>query len=624
MKARILTALSFAIAAITLMTVAVHAQPDTLWTRTFGGSSYDYGYSVQQTTDGGYIIAGLTSSYGADSSDVYLIKTDGDGNEQWYQTFGGSNYDSGESVQQTSDGGYIIAGYTCSYGAGYNDVYLIKTDSSGYEQWSQTFGGGNDDWGKSVKQTTDGGYIIAGKTQSYGAGDWDVYLIKTDANGNTMWTRTFGGTSPDMGNGVQQNLDGEYIIAGMTESYGAGSADAYLIKTDANGIEQWSQTYGDSGWDQANDLQKSLPLHPFPHGWILVGEHSFEDWLLWMWLVDADGDTTWTRGDDPPSIPNASSSGNSIWQTSDSGYIAAGYIGISSDLDVRLIKTDADGYIMWTQTLGGTSNDVGECIQQTSDGGYIVVGGTESYGAGLSDVYLIRLEAESGQLPVSLTPYNPPIIIPANGGSFDYNIEITNIGSSPVTFDVWVNVEIPAGIQFPVLGPVYDLTLPGETSIDRDRSLSVPGDAPGGEYIVLGSVGTYPWIAVDTDSFTFTKEGTTGDGLLINPTGWFCTGEPFPGETAQSSHPSSFILHPCTPNPFNPATVIRFQMQDASIVNLSVYDISGRLVAELVNAWRDAGVHEVAFDGSDLSSGVYLYRLTAGEFTNTGKMVLMK
>jgi hypothetical protein len=194
-----------------------------LWKKTFGGGFFNCGRSVQQTTDGGYIIAGDRGS------GIYLIKTDSDGNELWSKTFGGSSWESGYSVQQTTDGGYIIAGDTDSFGAGNHDVYLIKTDPDGNELWSKTFGGSSEDFGYSVQQTADGGYIIAGETGSFGAGYGDVYLIKTDSNGNELWSRAFGGSSWDYGRSVQQTADGGYIIAGETGSFGAGYGDVYLI-----------------------------------------------------------------------------------------------------------------------------------------------------------------------------------------------------------------------------------------------------------------------------------------------------------------------------------------------------------------------------------------------------------
>ncbi len=153
-------------------------EPLLEWEKTLGGSSSDYGYSVQQTSDGGYIICGSTSSYGVWNSDVYLIKTDNAANVQWSKTFGGSDDDYGWSVQQTSDGGYIVCGHTLSYGAGVEDVYLVKTNSAGNAQWEKTFGGSYWDLGYSVQQTSDGGYIVCGYTYSYGTGSEDVYLIK--------------------------------------------------------------------------------------------------------------------------------------------------------------------------------------------------------------------------------------------------------------------------------------------------------------------------------------------------------------------------------------------------------------------------------------------------------------
>ncbi len=206
------------------------AGPAVEWTKTFGGTNDDWADSVQQTSDGGYIVAGLTKSFSAGKSDAYLVKTDCDGNRLWQKTFGGNNDDCAYAVQQTSDGGYIIAGETTSFGAGLSDAYLVKTDSEDNLLWQKTFGGKDSDRAYFVQQTFDKGYVIAGMTDSFGAGKTDTYIIKTDSEGNLQWQKALGGVNNDWAHAVQQTSDGGYIIAGLTRSFGAGNYDVYLVK----------------------------------------------------------------------------------------------------------------------------------------------------------------------------------------------------------------------------------------------------------------------------------------------------------------------------------------------------------------------------------------------------------
>ena len=237
-----------------IVTGYTHTPPDVLllrtdsdgnllWTRAYGGTGDDYGYSVVQATTGYYVIAGSTGG-SFPSYDVYLMKTNDAGDSMWARTYGGASLDCGYSLAKTTDGGYIIAGQTFSFGAGSSDVYLIKTGPLGDTLWTRTYGDTAYDCGNSVAQTTDGGYIIAGFTTSYGAGSNDVYLIKTDSLGDTLWTRTYGGTFSDRGSSVAQTTDGGYVITGQTWSYGAGTPgrpNVYLIKTDSlgsTGIEE--------------------------------------------------------------------------------------------------------------------------------------------------------------------------------------------------------------------------------------------------------------------------------------------------------------------------------------------------------------------------------------------------
>jgi hypothetical protein len=366
--------------------------PDTLWTKTFGGSNIDVGYSVEQTMDSGYVIAGYTRSYGSMSGrNVLLIKTDRSGHQVWINALGGNNDDEGSSVQQTTDGGYIITGYTKSSGAGANDVLLIKTDTSGNAVWSQTFGGTSDEEGYSVQQTTDGGYIIAGATSSFGAGSRDVWLVKTNATGIESWRRTLGGFGSDGARSIRQTGDGGYIITGWTYSYGPGAVgNLWLVKTDTSGNAVWNMVFGGTEVDRGLDVQQTRD-----GGYIITGYTSssgagLDDMLLIK--TDTTGNATWTR----TFGGTGRDYGNSVQQTTDGGYIVAGYtlsFGAGGD-DVWLVKTDVNGNQTWSATYGGSASDVAYSIKKAYDGGYIITGHTLSYGAGVHDVWLIRIAPE--------------------------------------------------------------------------------------------------------------------------------------------------------------------------------------------------------------------------------------
>jgi len=215
--------------------VKLDAKGNLQWTKTIGGLDDEIGHSLIQTSDGGYAIAGKTYSFGAGWADVYVVKLDANGNLQWTKTIGGKDFEAGYSLIQTSDGGYAIAGYTDSFGAGREDVYVVKLDAKGNLQWTKTIGGSKRDWGESLIQTSDGGYAIAGTTTSFGAGGRDVYVIKLDAKGNLQWTKTIGGRSVEKGSSLVQTSDGGYVIAGETESFGARNGDVYVVKLDRNG-----------------------------------------------------------------------------------------------------------------------------------------------------------------------------------------------------------------------------------------------------------------------------------------------------------------------------------------------------------------------------------------------------
>ena len=367
--------------------------PGTLWTRTYGGISSDRGFSVQQTADGGFVLAGYTSSFGVGGDDVWLIHTDAKGDTLWTRTFGGSNTDVGRSVQQAADGDFVLAGHTNSFGAGSRTVYLIHTDATGETLWTRTYSGINYSEGGTVRQTADGGFVVGGYTGSF-TGYSDAYLIRIDANGDSLWTRTFGGSGTDRGNSVQQTSDGGFVLAGWTISFGAGASDVWLIRTDPQGNILWTRTFGGWNTDVGRSVQQTTD-----GGFVLAGyTFSYGAGAADVWLIrtDAQGDTLWTRTYGGSSYDW----GNSVQQTADGGFMVAGYtssFGAGGD-DVWLIKTDAQGNTLWTRTYGGPMDDASYSVQQTGDGGFVVAGYTSSFGAGGEDVWLIRV-------PV----YHPPV-----------------------------------------------------------------------------------------------------------------------------------------------------------------------------------------------------------------------
>ncbi len=426
--------------------VVTHAQSG--FQKTFGGPEAEQGFSVQQIWDRGYYVVGYTESIGAGSGDVNLIKTDSLGTALWARTYGGTSMDIGYQAQNTFEGRYIIAGLTYSFGAGSGDVYLIRTEGNGDTLWTRTFGGADLDWGYSVQQTADHGFIVAGSTNSFGAGMGDFYLIKTDSTGETVWEKTYGGVQNDQGRSVLQTWpDGGYIIAGSTSSYGSGESDVYLIKTDSLGTLVWSQTYGEVGSDHGFFVQQTLS----DGGYIVTGD-KYSAYTggrdIYLIKTDTSGDTLWTK----TFGGTGSDAGSAVRATTDGGYIVTGYTesyGFGGR-DVYLIKTNSTGQVLWAQYYGGPDNDVGSSIELTFDGGYIITGYTESFGSGNRDVFLIKTDA-NGVVGIGSADNNSPGV--PRFSSLSQNYPNPFNPSTTIAFDI---PGIP-GVTQHVSLTVYDL-----------------------------------------------------------------------------------------------------------------------------------------------------------------------
>jgi hypothetical protein len=397
--------------------------PLEIWNKTYGGIGYELGNAVLQTSDDGYILTGYTSTYGVGQTDSWLVKTDKNGNELWNYSFGGMDLDFTSHIQITSDGGYIMTGMTASFGPSNQNVWLIKTDESGKELWNKTYGGYSWDFGNFVDQASDGGYFIVGFTDSFGMGNGDAYLIKTDEYGNELWNKTYGGAYMDTGYNGQITSDGGVIIAGTTQSFGNGGQDVWYIKIDESGNELWNKTYGGVNNDAAYSIQQT-----YDGGYIITGSFDASASILiegdfLILKTDEHGNELWnkTYGDEYGDI------GLSVNQTLDGGYILSGTRNIYNytyGWDIWIIKTDYNGNIEWDKTYGLPEFiDQGTHVRQTDDGGYIVLADTGSYGAGLNDAWLIKLASDNN-------PPNTPIIngtiIGQPGELYNYSIFSTD------------------------------------------------------------------------------------------------------------------------------------------------------------------------------------------------------
>jgi uncharacterized delta-60 repeat protein len=479
--------------------------------RAIGGTNGDIAYSIQQTSDGGYIVAGRAFGFGAGNFDSLIIKLDSSGNIQWSRAIGGTNFDEARSIQQTSDGGYIVAGWTNGFGT-IDDVLIIKLNSSGTIQWSRVIGGTNVDIAYSIQQTSDGGYIVAGRTESFGTGG-DALIIKLDSSGNIQWSRAIGGTNGEEALSIQQTSDGGYIVAGITNSFGAGNYDALIIKLNASGNIQWSRAIGGTGSDQARSIQQTSD-----GGYIVAGytESFGTGGDILIIKLNSSGNIQWSRAIGGTGSDQASS----IQQTSDGGYIVAGSTNsFGAGGDVLIIKLNSSGNIQWSRAIGGTNSDYARSIQQTSDGGYIVAGDTLSFGAGSFDFLIIKLDS-SGNISgcgnvLNVSPTNNSIS-PTNTSISPTNTSIspTNTSISPTNTSISPTVSNVCYGSHLSLSPIFEISSGkiniGYNTLDPKAFLNIGGS------VQIGHGGT-PIRKIQHGIIgTCSSDGSAGSSGVVN------------------------------------------------------------------------------------------------------------
>ena len=448
--------------------------PAIQWQKSIGGSVIEEATDIKLTPDGGYVVVGLSNSndpnvlgnHGA--FDYWVVKLDATRTIQWQKSLGGTGNDYAYAIQNTADGGYIIAGFSDSIDGdvvGYHyreDAWVVKLNASGTIQWKKSLGGTNVDFASSIQTTSDGGYIVAGSTSSIDGdvtgnhGSIDCWVVKLDLSGNIQWQKTLGGSGIDYGNAIQTTSDGGYIVAGYSNSTDGdvtgnhGGKDYWVVKLDATGNIQWQKSLGGSGDDEAKSIQPTADGGYVVVGWChsndgnVTGNHGLLDY--WVVKLNAIGIIQWQKclgGSDYDEV-------NSIQTTIDGGYILAG-LSISNDGDVTgshgngdywVVKLDATGNIQWQKSMGGTNGESASSIQTTSDGGYIVAGSSSS---------------SNGDVTV-------------NYGNFDYWIVKLGPDLATATF------EKPAIIIYP--NPVCDvlqIQTPNNTIISKTKIIDITG-----------------------------------------------------------------------------------------------------------------------------------------------------
>jgi len=352
----------------------------------FGGSATDQCNMIIQTADSGFAEAGNTSSFGAVAIDFCLTKLDKDGNLQWTHRLSGNMDDVLTSIEQTTDGGYLLGGFTTSATSFDDDFFMAKLDSGGNLVWDKIVGGSNFDFAQSVHQTFDKGYVLAGRSNPSGFIYYDVFIVKFDSSLNLQWSKAIGGTADDRANAMQQTADSGYVLAGETSSFGAGANDVYVVKLDSVGNLQWAEAIGGSLNDVGNSIKQTSD-----GGYIVAGNSSSfaqgDDYYVVK--LDGSGNIEWTR----TIGGTASDIATDVQQTPDGGYIVAGYSRSFGIFRVScLAKLDEDGNLEWTSAAGALDDDFAYSLDQTLDGGF-VVGGLSQVNGTFNDFMLTKFDA---------------------------------------------------------------------------------------------------------------------------------------------------------------------------------------------------------------------------------------
>jgi hypothetical protein len=587
-----------------------------LWTSFFAGSQHFGAYLSDMARDGignvymsGRAWSGVISQY-----DFIVIKVDPQGQQVWSASWNSGQPDNSEGAKAIAldDQGNVYAtGAAEGLIGGEDDIVTIKYNGQGVEQWVRRYDGPihETDRSEDVAVDHDGNVYTTGYSDAaIGSGyNYDIVTIKYNSLGAQQWMASFAGpgTADDTPIALAVDTDGNVCVGGNSNAALAFNDAVYTLKYSSAGILLWSARY-----------TGHVALGTYAHGMTLDAENN-------VILTGYDNVSSQSRITTVKYTP----SGELLWERDYQGpgsSYSYGYAltvdgnrnvyitGMGQYLDQQMtcltIKYDFIGNLQWlarhlVDSLESGGATVGEFIT-VNESGDVITGGHICMGGGVDDgdIHTIKYSQPPGIFNVTMTPETNPLLIPAQGGSFNYTLLSTNGVMDSLASDYWWEAIYPGNIQStPIPGFLQSVLPLGRTTINRTQQ--IPGRLAAGTYQYLVNSGDYPNLIWASDTITVIKLPAE-DSLFIEARG------------------DNFSI--ASPNPFNPTTVIRYQMPDARKVSLKVYDTTGRLVATLVDGQQEAGIHEVTFDGSKLASGVYIYSLTAGDYRAAGKMVLLK
>jgi uncharacterized delta-60 repeat protein len=613
------------------LTVKYNSNGELLWVVQYDSAMYDEASDIKLDCSENVYVTGHGSG------DYITLKYDNHGNQLWEAHYNspGNGDDRAKSLTLDTFNNVYVTGY-CTVNS-IPRLTTIKYDQNGAIQWIATSPGDSASYNSytpcKIVLDSENNVIIAGML------NYDFRTIKYNPDGQQLWMAIYDGPNHqyDEPNALGIDSSGNVYVAGeSTNNTSWPYFDDFLtIKYSTDGSVQWVQRYDGPG----NSTERAKALYVNTEGTVYVTGYGLyynptysNDYITikystmgeQLWLNPYNG---WysTLGTPPSTYDEASGiAGDDERNIYVTGMSESGL----SEGDYTTIKYGSDGMQLWAVRYDGAGYDYARAIAVDSDGSVIVTGESDTDPNNYGYDYL-TIKYSQSPISITLTPLSPPIIIPANGGSFDFNASVVHNGQVQTPFSVWARIKYPDGSYTdPTLGPITINPPVGQT-LTRLRTQSIPGVWPAGEYSYIGYANTtYTYPAIDSSAFSFTKSTTRDGGATV----WeaSCTGAPFPGEAENPfiTHNSALITS-LSPNPFNASTTIRFDLPQAGMVRLEVFDVSGRSVGSaqgrpLREGWLEAGSYEAAFDGSNLPSGVYLARLTAGEFTAVQKMVLLK